>query len=275
MNRKIKLALLAVGVTLVGAGTAFFVSTQIDDTSAVGQRAAPPPPPPAEPAAKGALRFVVGEAGTVKFLVDAPDEKIKGHWSKLRGQLDVDPADLRATAGQIEVDLADTVTETFDDPEQNEKQTEHARNWFQLGADVPAEQREQNRWARFIFEKIDEVSAPSLASVSPAADGTRLVHVTASGQLWLHGVTSPKSVKLAVTFAGSPEHPSSLHVASEAPMTVSMKEHDVKPRDVVGKFLKGGLERVGGKITDRVDITLAFDATPGKTLASGAPAGRR
>ncbi|MBI4951539.1 MAG: YceI family protein [Myxococcales bacterium] len=259
MNRKVKFALLGVGVVLLGAGTAFFVSTQIDDTSAIGVRAAPPPPPPAEPAVKGAVRMAVAESGNVRFVIDAPEEKIKGRWGKLRGQLDVEPTDLRKTTGQIDVDLADTTTETFDDAAKNLKQTEHARNWFELGTDVPEAQREQNRWARFTVEKVDEVGAVNLASVAPTGDA-RTVHVTASGHLWLHGVTSPKTVKLVLTLGGPAERPTSLRIATEAPMPVSMKEHDVKPRDVVGRFLKGASEKVGAKIVDDVQIFFEIEA---------------
>jgi len=44
-------------------------------------------------------------------------------------------------------------------------------------------------------------------------------------------------------------------------MRISMKEHDVKPRDVAGKFLDGALERVGKKIDDVAQISLDVSAS--------------
>ena len=142
---------------------------------------------------------------------------------------------------------------------------------MEIGADSP--NRETDRWARFTFAKATvDGAVTKLADVPAQVGGSdRRFSITASGNLWLHGVTSPKTVVLSVVaHAGATPDapPASLHVETTSPMAVSLKEHDVKPRDVAGKFLAGSLEKVGDKITDTAKVSIVLDAAP----ASAAPA---
>jgi polyisoprenoid-binding protein YceI len=191
--------------------------------------------------------------GTATFLIDAPLEKIKGRSTKLRGSLDIDPQNLKASRGQIEVDLDDLKTETFDDEEKNKAQTGHTKNWLEIGTDVEAKRREENRWARFTIKSIEE------SSVVKAAGGTP-VTVKATGDMWIHGVSSPKTVSATVTFSGPAEAPTLVRVVTAEPVRISLKEHDVKPRDLAGKFLSGALEKIGQKIDDSVQLSLDLTA---------------
>jgi len=70
----------------------------------------------------------------------------------------------------------------------------------------------------------------------------------------------PKALKIALLFSGDATSPSGLTVESLEPLRLSLKEHDVKPRDLAGKFLQGALEKVGVKIVDEVQLTLRFKA---------------
>ena len=238
----------------------FFLSTQKDDTSAVGQRTAPPDAAVAGPAAAGSENLRVAEVGVATFLIDAPLEKIKGRWTKFRGTISVDPVDLTKSKGEIDLDLTDLKTETFSDPSKDKAQTEHAHNWLEVGADAP--NRETDRWARFTLGSVTSATPSSLAA-APDANGVRTVKLVVRGDLWLHGVTSPKTVTLTAAFSGPPAAPTSVHVTTDQPMPVSLKEHDVKPRDVAGKFLAGSLEKVGDKITDSALLTLDVTAVAG------------
>jgi hypothetical protein len=228
----------------------------------VKQRVAPPVAN-AQPASAGALKFAVIESGKAEFLIDAPLEKIKGRSGKLRGEVTIDPSDLKTTRGEIDVDLMGLVTETFSDTSQNAAQTGHAHNWLEIGDDVELQRREENRFARFTIQTIDEVS--SKLADAPEKNGERTVTVTARGDLWVHGVSSPKTVKLLAAFQGPPEAPTGLHVTTAEPLTLSLKEHDIKPRDVAGKFLNGALEKVGKKIDDVVQISLDLTARNAKS----------
>lgn len=223
------------------------------------ERIAPPPAASAAPVATGTTRFTVVETGEATFLIDAPLEKIKGRFSKLRGALDVDVGDLKKTRGQIDLDLDDLKTATFSDPDKNATQTQHAHNWMEIGSDVEPKRREENRWARFTIDAIDDLAPAKLAD-APETDGKRKLTVTAKGSVWLHGVTAPKTVKLKVTFTGPADAPTALHVETVDPLALSLKQHDVKPRDIAGKFLDGALEKVGKKIDDRVQVRLSIDA---------------
>jgi hypothetical protein len=46
---------------------------------------------------------------------------------------------------------------------------------------------------------------------------------------------------------------------TDEPFPVSMKEHAVMPRDKVGGFLNGALERIGKKIDDKVAVSFQAD----------------
>ena len=230
-----------------------------DEPSAA--RTAPPTAAAAAPAAAAAAgqhRFEVA-AGTASFLIDAPLEKIKGRSTKVRGNLDVDPADLKTGKGQIELDLDDLKTETFGDAEKDTSQTGHAKNWFEIGTDVEAKRREENRWVRFTIKAIDDAN-PTKFATAEVKDGKRTVLVQATGDLWLHGVSSSKKVNVALTMEGPLEAPTSIRVVTTQPLKVSLKEHDVKPRDLAGKFLSGALEKIGQKIDDTVQVSLDLTA---------------
>jgi polyisoprenoid-binding protein YceI len=226
-------------------------------------RTAPPaasaaPATAAAPPAAGRRRFEVA-TGTATFLIDAPLEKIKGRSTKVRGTLDVDPTDLKTGKGQIDVDLDDLKTETFGDAEKDTSQSGHAKNWLEIGSDVEAKRREENRWVRFTIKAIDDANPTKLAAAE-AKDGQRSVTVQATGDLWLHGVASSKKVNVALTLDGPPEAPTSVRIVTSQPLKVSLKEHDVKPRDLAGKFLSGALEKIGQKIDDTVQISLDLTA---------------
>jgi polyisoprenoid-binding protein YceI len=222
-------------------------------------------PPSAASAAPASAAVVAGQrrfeaaSGTATFLIDAPLEKIKGRSTKVRGNLDVDPADLKSGKGQIEFDLDDLKTETFGDADKDGSQTGHAKNWFEIGSDVEAKRREENRWIRFTIKAIDDAN-PTKFATAELKDGKRTVLVQATGDLWLHGVAASKKVNVALTLEGPPEAPTSLRVVTTQPLKVSLKEHDVKPRDLAGKFLAGSLEKIGQKIDDTVQVSLDLTA---------------
>jgi len=210
---------------------------------------------PAASAASGQRRFAVA-SGSATFLIDAPLEKIKGRSTRVRGHLNIDPRNLKATTGQIEFDLDDLKTETFEDDAKNKAQTGHSKNWLEIGPDVDAKIREENRWARFTIKSIDEIGATELAK---SGEGTP-IPLRATGDIWIHGVASPKKIAVTANFAGPPEAPTSVHVVTTEPLKVSLKQHDVKPRDLAGKFLAGALEKIGQKIDDTVQISLDLTA---------------
>jgi hypothetical protein len=251
-----KLGIGAVGITLLAGGVWFLTRSSGDAASVV--RTAPPTSNVTDAApSQGALRFAIAGDNRATFLIDAPLEKIKGKSTHLRGEIEVLPSDLQKTHGQLDLDLGELKTETFGDKDKDAAQTEHAHNWFELGEG--AKDREQNRWARFSFTSLLSSTPSSLAEVTET-NGVREVKVVAAGNLWLHGVSSSKTVHLSVKFTGPAAAPTSINLTTDEAFFVSLKEHDVKPRDVAGSFLQGALEKVGKKIDDQVQISLFLRA---------------
>jgi hypothetical protein len=66
---------------------------------------------------------------------------------------------------------------------------------------------------------------------------------------------------VTASFTTGPEGALGLRIVTAEPLRLSLKEHDIKPRDVAGKFLNGALEKIGQKIDDTVQVSIDFTAT--------------
>jgi polyisoprenoid-binding protein YceI len=241
------------------AATATAAATAVATTAAAtaSSGVAPEQPPPT-----GETRFVV-TTGKATFLIDAPLEKIKGLSDETRGHIDVSPKDLAKTQGELMVRMSTLKTSTFGDADRDAAQTGHARNWMEVGNDAPASTRMKYEWASFALTSVQATPA-SLADVKEE-NGARVVKAVVVGDLTLHGVTSHKTaIPMTATFKGPADAPTEMVLKTDEPIVVSMKEHDIKPRDKVGGLLNGALERIGKKIDDRVGVSFEADlkATP-------------
>ncbi len=217
-------------------------------------------------------KFTIDPAGRSTVDMPAPKERIKGDTSAAAGTLDVDFANLANSRGEVKVDLSTFSTHTFGDA-QDQKQTLHARCWLEvadcedgkLGDDVKA----ANRYAVFAIRTIDNASATNLASVAPTKDGAfdvRTVTLTAHGELLIHGHKVDRDAELEVAFRSASGEaataPTSLRVSTKKPLRVVLAEHDVKPRDNLGKLVKGALTILGTKVAETADISFELQATP-------------
>lgn len=208
------------------------------------------PPPISQESKKveaGARRFTIAQDGKLKIWMET-GEKFSGEVSKLGGVFDVNLDDLSKSSGEVTGDLESfkSTTPGIDD----DTQTEHAKNWFELGDDVAKDKRDDYKTARFTIEKITDVSNKTLKD-APEKDGARTVTLSAHGQLRVHGRSSPKDVRVELSFSGPFDAPTEIRFHTLDPVAASLSEHDVKPRDVAGKFIAGALEQVGKKIDDR------------------------
>jgi hypothetical protein len=247
---------------LIGlVGLACFGCSKKESEAQAAQQTAPPVAASAKAVAAGKKRFVVKESGSVGVMIDAPLEKFKGETKKLSGVFDVDVQDLANSTGEVVADLDGFVTSTFTDPDKNESQTEHAKNWFQIGEKVEKAERDDFRMARFTIEKIEKSSVKALADAKEEGSA-RTIHFTAKGTLRVHGRPSPKTVEVDVTFHGPADAPTNVSFKTTAPLVASLSEHDVTPRDVAGQFLAGALEKVGKKMDDKAQISIEGAASP-------------
>ncbi len=216
---------------------------------------------PSDAPAAGATRFVV-EMGKGTFLIDAPLEKIKGMSDETRGHIDVNPKELGKSRGELGVRVSTLKTSTFGDMDKDTSQTEHARNWMEVGNDASAASRMKYEWATWTISSID--ATPAALADAKEDKGARAIKAKATGDFTLHGVTSKKTVAVTVTFKGPPDAPTEIVLKTDEAMPVSMKEHDIKPRDKIGGFLNGALDRIGKKIDDKVQVS--FEATMKATM---------
>ena len=147
---------------------------------------------------KAATEWKVDEAGTASFTMKGHVETvIKGDTKKMRGQLEIDLADLTKTRGTIECDMTTLAMHTFDDEEKNEKQTVDAQTWLEVHDRIgdPAKVK-ANQWAVYAIRTITSAEPKDLSK----GGATRTAKVTAKGELLLHGRKSEHSVDLEATF---------------------------------------------------------------------------
>jgi len=208
---------------------------------------------PATAAAPKGVELKVGK-GKSTFLIDAPLEKIKGQAEDVKGAITLAPEDLGKTRGEVSFKLSTLKTTTFGDSGKDSSQTDHARNWMQVGAESKAEDKARFEWATFTIKSV-EVTPSKLADVKEEG-GARALKGKITGDFTLHGVTSKKTLAFTATVQGPADKPTGFSLKTEAPFEVSLKEHDIKPRDGIGSFLNGALEKIGKKIDDRVQVSL-------------------
>jgi len=206
----------------------------------------------------------------VRVEISAPIETTRAQEDAVQGKLIVDLENPAKTHGQVKVDLFDLTSFSFSDPKKNAAQTEHMKNWFEVGPDVSTTLREKNRWAIFDIKKIIHVEPASLQSSPAFHDKIGMGHafkLTAEGDFTLHNITKSKTVDLDVILydvkKGGPLYQGAkriLMMRTRSPLHVSLKAHEVQPRDATGKFLAGALSTVGLKISDDAQVSLDLRA---------------
>lgn len=223
-------------------------------------------PSKAEPSS-AAKTYVVDPAGRATVDMPAPKEHIKAEATAFAGELQVDPADLTKTRGEVKVDLTSLSTKTFGDA-RDATQTAHARTWLEV-ADAEKEKlpdalKAQHRFATFAIRSLT-TATPKLADVpatTEGADEVRTVDAVAKGELLLHGHKVEREVPLRVELRGKPgAPPDAIVVRTASPFTIVLAEHDVKPRDDLGKLAKGAFNLLGTKVAEEAKVTLEVRAT--------------
>jgi hypothetical protein len=223
------------------------------------------------PTAKS-VKFAIDRQGKTAIGITAPEEEIKAATDASSGNLDVDLHDLAQTRGEIKIDLKTLSTHTFHD-DRDSSQTNHARTWLEVNDVSPAETREKYRWVVFAIRSIDALSASDASKVAatPAKDGgddVRTVTLTAHGDFLLHGrEVKGKMCTLEVKFhypagAAPDSTPTGIDIHSKTPLRVQLAEHDVKPRDSVGKLAQEAFKLLGTKVGETADVTVDLHATP-------------
>lgn len=200
--------------------------------------------------------------------VDLPGlkEHIKGDTTAAAGTLEVAPTDLGQSRGLVRVNLSTFETKTFGD-NHDATQTKHARTWLEVV--VGDKVNEDMRWAEFAIRSIDGLGAKDVTKVAPARippDDVRTVSMTVHGELLVHGHKVPRDSVVDVAFHYPPGAPADLkptriEIKTQRPMSVVLKEHDVRPRDPAGQVLSWTTNLIA-KVADAADVSVDLQATP-------------
>ena len=225
------------------------------------------PPPPGSLT----MKFAIDNASKTSIEMEAPKEKIKATQTGGSGTLDVDLMKLENSRGEVKMDLTTLTTKTFDDPKQDKAQTTHARTWLEVadGEDGKLEEavKTANRYAVYAIRAVENPSASDVTKVAPAKeDGDDVLTVTmrTKGELLIHGHKVEREAEVEVKFhypvGGDATKPMWMGIKSKTPFHVVLAEHDVKPRDGLGKIAKGSFNLLGTKVADNAEITLDLRA---------------
>ncbi|MEO7112719.1 MAG: hypothetical protein ABI183_19895 [Polyangiaceae bacterium] len=266
------LALLVLGVVLgVVLGSSAIVGCSKSEASSVTvAESASALASSSAPVSAMVVKYKLQTDGKTAIDMPAPSEHIKAATSVTDGSLDVDLMNVTNTRGEVKADLTTLATGTFDDATKNSSQTDHARNWLEVGSLVTPQVKEANRWVVFAIRSIDGASATDITKVAPTQEGgedIRTVTLTAHGEVLLHGHKSNKDATLEVKMhypAGTPSDskPTKIDIATKTPLHIVLAEHDIKPLDNFGKLATASLGLLGTKVANSADVTLSFTAVP-------------
>lgn len=206
-----------------------------------------------------------------KTSVDMPglQEDIKADTTAATGKVAVNLTNLANTRGEAKVNLTTLTTHTFaNDPGKNGSQTTHALNWLEVGDVAAADIKKANQYAVFAIQTVDKISEPNVSKVQPtkeAGEDIRTVTATVHGEFLVHGHKGMKEVPVEVRFhypsnAPADSKPTRIDIKSTAPLKVTLKEHDVHPRDGFGK-LADWTSNLISKVADIADVSLDLHAT--------------
>ncbi len=231
--------------------------------------------PSVAPPSSMVVKLSIDPKGTSKIDMPAPKEHIKAQTSAAVGNLDVDLMNLANTRGEIKVDLTTLKTATFGDASKDSAQTMHARAWLEVGdpekGKIADDVKAANKYAVFAIRSIDGLSASDITKISPTKEGNddvRAVSLTAHGELLVHGHKVPKDIELEAKIhhpagAAPTTAPSMVGITTKKPFKITLAEHEVKPRDDVGKIAKAAFSLLGTKVAETADVSLELRATPG------------
>jgi hypothetical protein len=121
------------------------------------------------------------------------------------------------------------------------------------------------RYATFTFDRVKKAVPASL----PSEPGEHRLLLIVEGAFDLHGHTVTKTVLLNATVTQTAAGVTQVRASTAEPLTISLGEHDVRPRTAFGILADRTLEAMGKKVakTPQVHLELSFppQTAPKKT----------
>lgn len=219
------------------------------------------------PATAKIVAYDVDPASKTSIDMPGVKEHITADTTAAAGHVDVDLMNLANSRGEVKVDLTTLSTHTFKD-DRDASQSNHARNWLQVGDVATADEKKANQYAVFALQSLAGISSADVSKVAPAKEGAediRTITATVHGDFLVHGHKAAKDVPVEVKFhypsgAAADSKPTKIDIKSTSPLKVTLKEHDVHPRDAVGKLADWTTSLVS-KVAENADVTLDLHAT--------------
>lgn len=268
MNEKITLLAVALAVPVVFA-VACKKETPVALAESASALSAALPPPSAK-----VVAYDVDPASKTSIDMPGVKEHITADTDGAAGKLDVDLMNLANTRGEVKVDLTTLKTHTFKD-DRDASQSAHARNWLQVGDVATADEKKANQYAVFAIQTVTNISAADVSKVAATKDAgedVRTITATVHGEFLVHGHKATKDVPVEARFhypAGAPadSKPTKIDIKSTSPLRVTLKEHDVHPRDGFGKVAEWTTSLIS-KVAETADVTLDIHANLANVTAS-------
>lgn len=243
-----------------------------------------------KPKAAGAMTFAVDTSSAkVEFMMDAPNEKIRGRVpGATKGNLQIDLSDVTKTTGHLYVDLhALTLHQRvkgedgeFGEEKKSDLQNEHARNWLEIGPCDEAEDeaaceaaKKKNENVEFVITKVET----DKKDITALTGETRTIEATITGDFLLHQKKTSQTAKVKITFEMAGDEPQSVHVETTEPFGIGLAEHDVRPRTAFGQLAEKTLDvlvsedkKVAQEAMVSLDLTAKLDGmAKGDTKPAG------
>jgi len=269
MNATVKFFLLVGAVGL-------FSACKKDSTVALAESAsalaAVAPPPTAM-----VVAYAIDPASKTSIDMPGLKEHITADTDAAAGKLDVDLMNLANTRGEVKIDLTTLKTHTFKD-DRDDSQTTHARNWLQVGDVASADEKKANQYAVFAIQSVDGISQANVSKVAPTTENgedIRTVTATVHGEFLVHGHKANKDVPIEARFhypagAKADSNPTKIDIKSTGPLKVTLKEHDIHPRDTFGKVASWTSNLVA-KVAETAEVSLDLHANLAQGGAAPAP----
>ncbi len=263
-----------VGAAVFGAW--LFVAGCDDKKTSLAPAASSLAPAVAAPSAM-TRTFVIDNGSKATIEMEAPKEKIKATATGGAGSIEIDLTNLASSRGEVKMDLTTLTTSTFsgkaDSERENKAQTTHARTWLEVAdgeeGKLDDKLKETNRYAVYAIRSVENASANDVTKVAKANDGAdevRTVTLTTKGEILVHGHKAPREADVELAFrydaGATADKPKALVVKTKKPLRIVLAEHDVKPRDKVGKIAKESFHLLGTKVAENADVSLDLRARP-------------
>jgi polyisoprenoid-binding protein YceI len=200
------------------------------------------------------------EGSDITFELPAKRSTPRGRLPSATGRFEIDYENPEQSSGSLRVDLG--LIELEGDGGGTADATRRALEWLELGAEIPAAEREARRFATFSIRALEDTNIGGLGGRRPRAVRPPF-GATVVGELSLHGVRAPVRVPVSLEFGplGAPP-PRRLVIRSRRPLVVPLGVHDIRPRDTRGVLVARELtllgESVGREAKVSFELTLAY-----------------